>query len=107
MRDIVIDYQERPYGTYLSKDYSQPLASQTTDINAEIAIKNVPNGEYTIHIYQYGIYQGTYRVNSYVDINYVTTSIIHFPIWLLIFGLINLSILALGYKLYRNNKKRQ
>ena len=64
-------------------------------------------GEYVIHVYQYGLYQGSFTVNSYVDVNSITTGIIHFPVWILIFGLINLSILAIGYNLYRKKKLRE
>ncbi len=105
--EVTIYYNGSPYGTYISKNHTQPLSSQTTDINGEFIIYNVPNGQYTIHIYQYGIYQGAYKVNSYEEVNYITTTIIHFPLWILIFGIINLSVFALGYIYYRNNKKRQ
>ena len=104
---VVIDYQGEPFGTYISKEQIQPLSTQTTDINAEIVINNVPMGEYVIHVYQYGLYQGSFTVNSYVDVNSITTGIIHFPVWILIFGLINLSILAIGYNLYRKKKLRE
>ena len=104
--EVVVDYQDEPYGTFISNDQCQPLSSQTTDINSEIIVKNVPMGDYIIHIYQYGLYQGTFTVNSYVEINYITSGIVHFPAWLLIFGLINLSILAIGYNLYRKKKIR-
>lgn len=104
--EVVVDYQDKPFGTYISKDQSQPFSSQTTDINAEIVINSVPLGEFVIHIYQYGLYQGTFTVNSYVEVNSITTGIIHFPVWILIFGLINLFILALGYNFYRKNKIR-
>ncbi|MFX1273516.1 MAG: hypothetical protein ACFFBP_20970 [Promethearchaeota archaeon] len=105
--DVVVNYYGKPFGTYISNNRIQPISTQSTDINAEFIIDNVPNGEYLIQIYMFGIYQGEYTINSYADVNYIKTSIVHFPLWILIFGLINLSVLALGYKFYKNKKKRQ
>ena len=50
---VAVEYYEEPFGTYISKEKVQPLSSQTTDINSEFIINNVPNGFYTIHIYLY------------------------------------------------------
>jgi len=98
-------YYGKMYGTYISNENIQPVASLTTDENAEILLKNVPNGYYTINVYQFGILQAIITVSTYKE-NLLFTSIIHFPSWILIFGLFNIAIFALGYVLYRKNKKR-
>ncbi|MFX1236489.1 MAG: hypothetical protein ACFFAS_02475 [Promethearchaeota archaeon] len=102
----VIEYHGRPYGTFISQDLSQPISTQTTDIRSEIFIGNVPNGNYTINVYFNGIYQGSFTASSYKDINIVTTNIIHFPIWIIIFGAFSVILLALGFLLYKKNIKK-
>jgi len=62
-------------------------------------------GYYTIKIYQFGILQVVTTVNTYEE-NHLITSIIHFPSWILIFGIFSLLIFALGYRLHQKNKKR-
>ena len=102
---VELYYYEKPYGTYISNDYNQPVASLTTDVNAEIIVTNLPSGQYVIKIYQYGVLQYVTTVNTYEENNLVT-SIIHFPSWILIFGFFSLSIFLIGYKLHQKNKKR-
>ena len=102
---VELYYYGKIYGTYISNDDIQPLASLTTDENAEITLNNVPMGYYTIKIYQFGILQVTTTVSTYEE-NDLITSIIHFPSWLLIFGIFSLFTFALGFRLYQKNKKR-
>ena len=102
---VELYYYGKIYGTYISNDHIQPLATLTTDENAEIFLKNIPTGQYTIKIYQFGILQVTTTVSTYEE-NYLITSIIHFPSWILIFGIFSLFIFGLGYKLHQKNKKR-
>jgi len=102
---VELYYYGKIYGTYISNEDIQPLASLTTDENAKITLKNVPMGYYTIKIYQFGILQVVTTVNTYEE-NHLITSIIHFPSWILIFGIFSLFIFALGYRLHQKNKKR-
>jgi len=102
---VELYYYGKIYGTYISNDYIQPLASLTTDENAEIFLKNVPAGLYTIKIFQFSILQVITTVSTYKE-NHLITSIIHFPSWILIFGLFSISLFILGYRLHQKNKKR-
>ena len=102
---VELYYYGKPYGTYISNNDIQPLASLTTDENAEIILNNVPMGYYKIKIYQFGILQVVTTVNTYEE-NHLITSIIHFPSWILIFCIFNLFVFALGYRLHQKNKKR-
>ena len=102
---VKVYYYGKSYGTYISNENNQPIATQTTDENAEILLKNVPSGYYEIKIYQYGILQVTTTVSTYKE-NLLITSIVHFPLWILLFGLFSLSIFVIGYRLHQKNKKR-
>ena len=49
--EVKISYYGEKFGTYISKEKSQPLGTKITDENGEIFIKDVPNGNYTVQIY--------------------------------------------------------
>ncbi len=103
--NVIVYYGGKAYGSYISQNTSQPISSQTTDIRSEIFIGDVPNGYYTIDVYLYGIHQGTYDVNSYKTLNLISTPIIHFPYWLIIFGIFSIALIGMGYILYKKNKR--
>lgn len=102
---VEVYYYGKIYGTYISNDRIQPIATLTTDVNAQINLENVPSGYYTLKIYQFGMLQVITTVSTYKQYHLVT-SIIHFPSWILLFGLFSLSIFVIGYNLHRKNKKR-
>jgi hypothetical protein len=103
--DVKIYYYGILYGTYISQEVSQPIGPTLTDENGEILVKDVPNGNYTIKIYQGVNLIKEAEVSSYLEINYVTTQIIHFPIIVFIFSSIGGLIFILGLRIYLKQKK--
>lgn len=105
--DVVVFYFGEKYGTYISKEVNQPIGPTITDQNGEILVENVPNGNYTIKIYdpitEELILEA--EVSAFTDINYVLTPIVHFPLIILIFSISSLSIFGIGYKIFKKQKK--
>ena len=102
--DVVIYYYGEKYGTYMSNEKNQPIGPTITDENGEILVENVPNGNYTLKIFTDNELITEAEVSSFLDVNYVVTPIIHFPLWILIFGIISGIILGLGFKIYKKQK---
>ena len=105
--DVKIYYYGELYGTYISSDKNQPIGPQITDENGEILVTNVPNGNYTIKIYQNEVLIKETEVSAYLEINYVSTPIIHFPLVIMIFGFISGTIFVIGLIIYRKQKSLQ
>jgi hypothetical protein len=94
------------YGTYISNDLNQPMSKTYSDENGVVLIENVPNGNYTVRIYQGNTLVSETLVNTFREVNYLVTDIVHFPVWILIFGGISVIILLIGLALYFNYMKR-
>ncbi|MFX0187323.1 MAG: hypothetical protein ACFE8A_06265 [Candidatus Hodarchaeota archaeon] len=105
--EVVIYYYGEKYGTYISKEKTQPLGLIITDENGEVLIENVPNGNYTIKIYPRDSDDLIKKaeVSSFLDINYVVTPVIHFPLLILILGGISGILLGIGLYIYRKREK--
>jgi len=102
---VEIYYYGVIYGTYISNHNYQPISPAISDENGEITLLNVPDGNYTIKIYQNGVLLAETSISAYVDINYVVTTIPHLPIWIIVFGSINGVLICLGFVIYRKNKR--
>jgi len=100
-----IYYYGLNYGTYISNNRTQPIAPLKTNENGAVSLNNVPKGNYTVEVYQYGNLIMRTNVSTYNEINYIYTNIMHIPIWILIFGSINGSFLIIGIIVYVKNKK--
>ncbi len=94
------------YGTFISNDLIQPMTATYSDENGEVMIENVPNGNYTVRIYQGDTLVFEKLVNTFREVNYLVTDVVHFPLWILIFGGICGILLLIGLALYFNNMKR-
>jgi hypothetical protein len=94
------------YGTFISNDLTQPMTAMYSDENGEVLIENVPNGNYTVRIYQGNTIVFETRVNTFREVNYLVTNIVHFPLWIIIFGGICGFILLIGLVFYFNYMKR-
>lgn len=98
--NIDILYFGQKYGTYISNDRVQPIPPGTTNEYGELVLNDVPHGNYTIRVYQNGEFLIESTVSTNNVINYIYTSYPHFPIWMLIFGIINSFILIIGVIYY-------
>jgi len=103
---IELNYYGKDYGTYISNDFNQPMAYAYSDENGEILIENVPNGNYTVKVFQGTNPITEFQINTFREVNYLITDVFHFPLWILIFGGINGILILLGLILYFNYKKR-
>ena len=104
--DVVVYYYGEKYGTYISKEKSQPIGPTITDQNGEILVENVPNGNYTIRIYDIITEELIMKaeVSAFTEVNYVITPIIHFPLIVLIFSIGSVSVFGIGFKIFKKQK---
>jgi hypothetical protein len=102
---VKVFYYGQEYGTYISKERVQPIAPGSSNEHGEIVLYNVPHGNYTIRVYHSGIFLKETQVSTEININYVNTNYPHFPLWIMIFGIINGIILIFGLIFYFNYKK--
>ncbi len=93
------------YGTYVSNKSIQPINPGITDVNGQVVLDDVPRGNYTVRVIWQGKVVKETTVTTDKEINYVFTSVPHFPLWILIFGMTSGIILAVGAILYLKNKK--
>jgi hypothetical protein len=102
---IELYYFEKPYGTYISNELVQPMAPAFSDQNGEVLIKNVPNGNYHLKVFQNNQVLLETEVSALEDVNYITTDIFHFPIIIMIFSIIYGMILLIGLVIYLKNRR--
>ncbi|MFW9989861.1 MAG: carboxypeptidase-like regulatory domain-containing protein [Candidatus Odinarchaeota archaeon] len=103
--EVKVFYYGKEYGTYISRNWTQPIALGKTNENGEVSLKYVPAGNYTIKVYKSGLLLKESTCKTINSINYVNTSYPHFPIWIIIFGTLNGIILILGVIFYLKYKK--
>ena len=103
---IELLYFGKVFGTYISNNLTQPMAPAYSNENGEVLIENVPNGNYTIKIYQDNVIVMDALINTFSEVNYVSTNVPYFPLWILIFGSINGALTLIGLIIYFNHKKR-
>ncbi|NVM17724.1 MAG: hypothetical protein HWN80_08405 [Candidatus Lokiarchaeota archaeon] len=103
---IELLYFGKSYGTYISNDLNQPMTKIYSDENGVVLVENVPNGNYTVKIYQGNTLISESLINTFREVNYFITDIIHFPLWILIFGGISGILLLIGLVFYFNYLKR-
>ncbi len=102
---VEVYYYGQRYGTYISTEWVQPIAPGTTNENGQIILNLIPYGNYTIRVYQNGIFLTESTASTYNEYNYIYTSYPHFPLWIIIFGSTNGLILIFGVIFYLKNKK--
>lgn len=103
---IELYYYEKLYGTYISNDLNQPMAPTYSNENGEIIIENVPNGNYTVKVYQNERLVREELINTFSLVNIIRSNVIHFPLWIIIFGSISAISTFIGLIFYFNYKKR-
>ncbi len=104
---IEVFYFGLEFGTYISNNQTKPLSLAKSNENGEIYLYNVPHGNYTIKVYNRGELIKEANISTYKDENVISTNIPHFPLWMIIFGIINASILIIGSFLYLKYKNKR
>lgn len=98
-------YFNQTYGTYISSVKSQPSPPKITDYAGQVLLYNVPIGIYTVEIYNpLGHFEMNGTADTSIAPNYINTTVIHFPTWIIIFSIIYSIILVLGVWIYIKNK---
>ncbi|MFX1325844.1 MAG: hypothetical protein ACFE8N_12900, partial [Promethearchaeota archaeon] len=103
--NVKILYFETIYGTFMSNDIIQPVPIGRTNENGELVVRDVPNGNYTLLVYYQNNFIKQANITTDKEINYIYTDMLHFPLWILIFGIINGLIIVTGILFYLKNKK--
>ena len=93
------------YGTYISNATVQPIDPGRTDESGKFELHNVPRGNYTLRVFWEGNVVKEVIITTDREVNYVFTSVPHFPLWIIIFGMTSGIILVVGTLFYRKNKK--
>ncbi len=102
---IELLYFGKVFGTYISNNLTQPMAPAYSNENGEILIENVPNGNYTVKIFQDDVIIMNALINTFSEVNYINTKVPYFPLWILIFGCINGALILIGLIIYFNHKR--
>jgi len=95
------------YGTFISLVKSQPIPQKITNYAGQVLLYNVPIGVYSIEVYNslgQFIMNGT--ADTSITLNYIDTTVIHFPTWIIIFSIFYSIILGLGAWIYIKNKNQ-
>ncbi|MFX0104775.1 MAG: hypothetical protein ACFE75_04740 [Candidatus Hodarchaeota archaeon] len=103
--NLEIFYFGQKFGTYISNNRVQPIPAGPTNEGGEIVLSNVPHGNYTIRVYHSGEFLIESATSTYNVVNYIYTDYPHFPLWILIFGIINGIILIIGVVFYLKYRK--
>ena len=102
---IELFFYDKPYGTYISNELDQPMAPAFSDQNGEVIIKDVPNGNYKLKVFQNNQVLLETQVSSLKEVNYITTDIFHFPTIIVVFSIIFGTIFLIGIIFYLKNRR--
>ncbi|MFX1312541.1 MAG: hypothetical protein ACFFHD_08010 [Promethearchaeota archaeon] len=103
--EVKLYYHNKEYGTFISSNRVQPISLGKTNDNGEIILNDVIIGNYTVRVYYRNSFIKEDSVNTYKENNFVRTNIPHFPLWIVVFGLLNGIILIIGFVFYLKSKK--
>jgi len=103
--NIEILYFGAIYGTYISNKSAQPINLGRTDGNGQVVLYDVPRGNYTVRVLWQGNVVKEATVTTDKETNFVFTNVPHFPLWILIFGMICGIFLVVGALFYLKYKK--
>ncbi len=95
------------YGTYISSVKSQPIPQKITNYAGQVLLYNIPIGVYTVEVYNsLGQFIMNETADTSIAINYIDTTVMHFPTWIIIFSIIYSIILLVGVWIYIKNKNQ-
>jgi len=104
--DVEVYYNDILYGTYISNNFTQPIAPLVANENGEIILANIPSGNYRIEVFQAGHQLKTVNINTEQETHYIATNVLHFPSVVLTFGIISTIILVAGVLIFLRNARR-
>ncbi|MFX1358266.1 MAG: hypothetical protein ACFFA8_13425 [Promethearchaeota archaeon] len=104
--DLEIYFYDKPYGSYISNDLTEPSAPVSTNFNGEVSFKNLATGNYTIRIYRRNNLIKETVISTFSKTHYIITDAIHFPLVIIIFGSISGIVFLIGLILYLNSRRK-
>ncbi|MFW9936665.1 MAG: hypothetical protein ACFFD5_03395 [Candidatus Thorarchaeota archaeon] len=104
--DLEIYFYDKPYGSYISNDLTEPSAPVSTNFNGEVSFKNLATGNYTIRIYRRNNLIKETVISTFSKTYYIITDAIHFPLVIIIFGSISGIVFLIGLILYLNSRRK-
>ncbi len=103
--EIRVFYSNKSYGTVMSAGTNYPISPKFSANNGQISIPDMPYGNFTIEVYFNGEYIGTFSAATTTTMNYIYTSIPHFPTTILVFLFSSLAFVAIGFFIYNKNQQ--
>ncbi|MCF2138574.1 MAG: hypothetical protein K9W44_00795 [Candidatus Lokiarchaeota archaeon] len=102
---VDIYFASQPFGSKISLYDSLPYPVKTSDNEGRIVIYGVPIGDYTIEILDNsGQHLQNLTASSLIDENLIITNIPHFPLVIIIFGVISAVFIVTGLIIYKKNQ---
>ncbi|MFX1455090.1 MAG: hypothetical protein ACFFDB_06910 [Promethearchaeota archaeon] len=103
--NIEILFWGAKFGTYISNISTQPISPGLTNGNGQVILYDVPRGNYTARVIWQGAVVKESTITTDKEVNYIFTNVPHFPLWIMIFGMISGIILVFGALFYIKYKK--
>jgi hypothetical protein len=102
---VELYYFDILYGTYISNEINQPMAPAYSNENGELLIENVPNGNFTVKVYDDQNIIIETQINTFSRFNVINTNVLQFPYWLVIFGSFSTLLVIIGLLMYFKRRK--
>ncbi|MHA1821817.1 MAG: hypothetical protein ACTSU2_06070 [Promethearchaeota archaeon] len=103
--EVKIYYMNVSYGTVMSYKGNEVIPPLITDNYGQVIVPDVPYGNYYIEVIKNGHTLVNSTVTTEYTLNIVSTTIPHFPLWILIYASASTVIMITGWILYRKNKR--
>ncbi|WP_457556489.1 hypothetical protein [Candidatus Harpocratesius sp.] len=102
---VNIFFANQPFGSKISLYDNLPYPVKTSDNNGRIIIYGVPIGDYIIEILDNsGHHLQNLTASSLIDENLIVTTIPHFPLVIIIFGVVSAVCIVTGLIIYKKNQ---
>jgi hypothetical protein len=92
------------YGSRVSLNSPIPYPIREANNNGQIDIRNVPNANFTIEIFdRRGNFVQNLTANSTTPINFLVTNVVHFPTTILVISGVSIAFILIGIIIFRRN----
>ncbi|MHA1727383.1 MAG: hypothetical protein ACTSWY_01465 [Promethearchaeota archaeon] len=103
--EVRLYYENVTYGTLMFDGNYYPITPKITDLYGQVSFPDVPYGNYKVEIFYGGVFIQNSTISTIIPINIISTSIPHFPMWILIFSSISFILALVGFIIYRRFQK--
>ncbi|MBN2154460.1 MAG: hypothetical protein JW776_00265 [Candidatus Lokiarchaeota archaeon] len=103
--EVILYFGNATYGTYISEDLSIPYAAKITDGSGIITLDEVPRGNFLVDVvYKGQLVADKVAIDTEADDYVISTSVPHFPIWMITFAGFSSAIGIIGYVIFKKAK---